>query len=87
MGRWAGLVVTVTRPGASEHGRPPNKPPRRHVDGPPPAIQVIYRPRCPNCRSVDVISHRVDGNLRHYACRAGCCTPDGEPLRFKVKVV
>lgn len=86
MGGWPGLVETVT----AERGerRPEPKPPqRRRVSGPPCAIQVIARPRCPHCKTRNVTSHRSDGDIRHYHCRAGCEGEDGAPFRFKVRMV
>lgn len=81
MGERLGLVVeTMTRPA-------PKPVPRRVHSGPPPAIQVIPRPRCPVCKSRSVWVHRTEGNLRHYHCRAGCVMPDGEVFRFKVMMV
>lgn len=83
MGGRAGLVEQPIE--RSEPAKP--KPPRRRVTGPPPAIQVIYRPRCPNCRTRNVWVHRTEIDIRYYHCRDGCVDENGAPFRFKVRMV
>ena len=85
MGGRPGLVETVTT--ERDERRPEPKPPRRRVTGPPQAIQVIARPRCPHCKTRNVWVHRTEGDMRYYHCRDGCEGEDGAPFRFKVRMV
>ena len=49
-------------------------------------VQVIRRPRCPRCESVNVAVYCTRGRVRHMRCRSCLDEKTGRSVTFKVVV-
>lgn len=52
----------------------------------PSTTQIIRRPRCPVCNTVDVRRTCSRLPIRYYTCRRCVDRATGDPIRFKVFV-